>query len=91
MPKTIYICEYCQRQFNARIGARWCEIQHETKDNYLLKNQEFLNELKQNNINPCWACQRSYVVYGSELNCECEKFCKDYNLFIGKVTKWKDM
>ena len=87
MPKTIYICEYCHRQFNERISARWCEIQHENKDDYLLKNQAFLNELKQNNINPCWACQRSYVVYGSELNCECENFCKDYNLFIGKVIK----
>lgn len=85
MPKTIYICEYCKCQFKKRIDASWCEIQHKHKDNYIIRNQEFLNELKRNNINPCLECQRSYVVYGTELNCECEKFCKDYNLFSGKV------
>ena len=56
MPKTIYICEYCKRQFEKRIDASWCEIQHEHKDNYLIRNQKFLDELKRNNINPCLEC-----------------------------------
>jgi hypothetical protein len=84
MPKTIYVCEYCKRQFESRMDARWCEIQHETKEGRLVRNTNFLEELKRNHKNPCLYCQRPYYVYGTEFHCECSKHCKDYNLFIVK-------
>lgn len=84
MAKKVYVCEYCKTQFENRMDARWCEIKHETKEGHLVRNTNFLEELKENHKNPCLYCQRSYLVYGTEFNCDCDKYCRDYNLFIVK-------
>ena len=88
MPKTVYVCEYCKTQFENRMDARWCEIQHEHRIPALIHNEEFLHELIREYKNPCDYCERSYYVYGTEWNCDCQDKCRrmfqDYRLFIGK-------
>ena len=91
MPRTIYVCEYCKAQFEDRMDARWCEIQHQHRIPVLIKNEEFLHELIREHKNPCDYCEHSYYVYGTELNCDCRDKCQrmfqDYLLFVGKELK----
>lgn len=85
MPKTIYVCEYCHKQYETRTAARLCEVEHETTEGtpqYL--NKVALRLIISNDESPCLACQRGYFVYGSEFNCDCEKYCKEYSHFILK-------
>ena len=81
MPITVYVCEHCGRPWPSRMDARWCEIQHEHNDRKLIKQEQFLNDIKKNHSDPCRYCGRSYYVYGIEMNCECSKNCKNYSLF----------
>lgn len=91
MPKKVYICEYCKAQFENRMDARWCEIQHEHRTQALINNREFLHELLREHKSPCDYCGRPYYVYGTEWNCDCQNKCRrmfqDYQLFIGKELK----
>ena len=88
MAKTVYICEHCHKQYNDRMDARWCEIQHETNTPELIQNSAFLQELIKDNKNPCEYCGHSYLIYGTELNCDCENKCykgnNNYLLFVGR-------
>ena len=84
MPITVYVCEHCGQSWPSRMDARWCEVLHEHKDNRLIEQAQFLQELKCSEKDPCQYCGRNYYVYGTEMNCECSKNCKNYNLFVIK-------
>jgi len=84
MPKTVYVCEYCHTAYPNRMDARWCEILHEHKTGLGLYNERVMAEIKRLNQNPCDYCRRAYYVYGSEWNCDCQKNCHNFSLFIAK-------
>ena len=82
MSKTIYICEYCQKHYNTQLAAQLCEIRHQQdKNDPQYVNREILMKIIREDNTPCLFCEHSYLVYGSELNCECDLHCKEYSHF----------
>lgn len=79
MMTTIYMCDICGRTFSNAGAAQVCEISHENDF-----NKKKVALIKMENLDPCNYCARAYYVYGCERNCDCEKNCKDYNLFISE-------
>lgn len=86
MPITIYVCEHCGKTWPTRMDARWCEILHEHNDKHLITQEQVLEEIKRSRKDPCKYCGRHYYVYGNELNCQCQKNCNNFNLFVLKET-----
>lgn len=86
MPKTIYVCEYCHKQFTTREAAQVCEARHQADINHpAYANRLTLEAIIRMDESPCLFCQRPYYVYGSEWNCDCQKHCIDYSHFIYKI------
>lgn len=79
MMTTIYICDTCGKTFSSACAARMCEISHINDI-----NKKKVELIKMECLDPCDYCARAYYVYGCERNCECEKVCKDYDLFVLK-------
>lgn len=76
---TVYICDKCGRAYSKWQNARYCEINHEVNP---AKKKAFL--IKHEGSDPCDYCARAYYVYGCERNCDCEKNCIDFDLFVFK-------
>lgn len=79
MMTTIYMCDTCGKTYSNVAAAAVCELSHQPDS-----NQKKAYVIKLRNLDPCNYCARAYYVYGCERNCDCEKNCKNYSLFVSE-------
>lgn len=90
MPKIVYLCEHCGKQYPTAPKARACEIIHEAENVELQSYFQIASTLIEEGVLPCLYCERHYFVYDNELNCDCCKHCRNFDMFIPQKDVAKD-